>query len=48
MLGKPVFLQHGVLGSSADWLIGPSDRALGNCGTFKTGTFRIIVTNMNL
>lgn len=27
--GRPVFIQHGFLGSSADWLIGPNDRALG-------------------
>ncbi|KZS21232.1 Lipase-like protein [Daphnia magna] len=26
--GKPVFLQHGLLCSSADWLISPSDRSL--------------------
>lgn len=27
--GRPVFIQHGFLGSSADWLIGPSNQALG-------------------
>lgn len=30
--GKPVFLQHGLLCSSADWLISPSDRSLGKIG----------------
>ena len=27
---RPVFLQHGLLNSDADWLINPTDRALGN------------------
>jgi pimeloyl-ACP methyl ester carboxylesterase len=27
--GKPVLLQHGFGGSSADWLISPTDRNLG-------------------
>ena len=27
--GRPVFLQHGVFGSSASWLINPSHRSLG-------------------
>lgn len=27
--GRPVFIQHGFLGSSADWLLGPNNRALG-------------------
>lgn len=27
--GKPVYLQHGVTGTSADWLISPAERSLG-------------------
>ena len=27
---RPVFLQHGLLNSDADWLINPTDRALGS------------------
>ena len=27
--GEPVLLQHGLLGSSADWLISPTNKSLG-------------------
>ena len=27
--GKPVFLQHGLLGSSVNWIVAPSNRSLG-------------------
>lgn len=32
---RPVFLQHGLLNSDADWLINPTDRALGNYTFFS-------------
>lgn len=37
--GKPVWLQHGLLCSSADWLISPSDQSLGK-------TVKLDIANM--
>lgn len=38
---RPVFLQHGLLNSDADWLINPTDRALGNHTFFSLFFFEI-------